>query len=100
MASKLPRSIPDWLLHQLHVASQAPPRYETSLYGPVNSILATYFLPQQRFMVKPQGKVRPGYKYDVGEVVRQSFDPYNQPVQPWGQGDEANAKIPYFIVVK
>jgi len=100
MASKLPQSIPDWLLHRLHAASQAPPRYEASLYGPVNSILATYFPPQQCFMVKPQGKVRPGYEYDVGEVVRQSFDSYNQPVQPRGQGDEADVKIPDFIVVK
>jgi hypothetical protein len=51
-------------------------------------------------MVKPQGKVRPGYEYDVGEVVRQSFDSYHQPVQPQGQGDKADVKIPDFIVVQ
>jgi hypothetical protein len=66
----------------------------------MDSILATYFPPGQRFMVKPQGKVRPGYEYDVGEVVRQSFDSYNQPVQPRGQGEEDNVKIPDFILVK
>src|SRR6266481_4890863 len=99
MASKLPQSIPNWLLHRLHAASEAPPRYEASLYGPLDSILATYFPPQQRFMVKPQGKVRQGYEYDVGEV-RKSFDSYNEPVQPRGEGEEANVKIPDFIVVK
>ena len=50
-------------------------------------------------MVKPQGKVRPGYEYDVGDV-RKSFDSYNEPVQPRGEGEEANVKIPDFIVVK
>src|SRR5882762_6289184 len=100
MTSAPPQSIPDWLLHRLHAASHAPPRYEASLYGPVDSILATYFPPEQRFMVKPQGKVRPGYEYDVGEVARQSFDSYNHPVQPRGQGEENDVKIPDFIVVK
>ena len=100
MASKVPQSIPDWLLHRLQMASQTPPRYEASLYGPINSILATYFLPQQRFIVKPQGRVRPGYEYNVGEVVRRSVDSYNQPVQPRRQGEEKNVKIPDFIVVK
>jgi len=94
-----PQSIPDWLLDRLYAASQAPPRYEASLYGPMDSILATYFPPQQRFMVKPQGKVRPGYEYDVGDV-RKSFDSYNEPVQPRGEGEEADVKIPDFIVVK
>ena len=51
-------------------------------------------------MVKPQGKVRPGYEYDVGEVIRQSFDSYNHPVQPRGQGEEDDVKILDFIVVK
>jgi hypothetical protein len=102
MASTPPTSIPNWLLRRLEAASEEPPRYEASLYGPINSILATYFPPQQRFMVKPQGKVRPGYEYDIGEVERQSFDSYNTPVQPRGrgQGDEADVKIPDFIVVK
>jgi hypothetical protein len=51
-------------------------------------------------MVKPQGRVRPGYEYDVGEEVRKSVDSYNEPVQPRGEGEEANVKIPDFIVVK
>jgi len=99
MTMNPPQSIPDWLLDRLYAASQAPPRYEASLYGPMDSILATYFPPQQRFMVKPQGKVRPGYEYDVGDV-RKSFDSYNEPVQPRGEGEEADVKIPDFIVVK
>jgi hypothetical protein len=99
MTMILPQSIPDWHLNRLHAASHAPPRYEASLYGPMNSILAMYFPPQQRFMVKPQGKVCPGYEYDVGDV-RKSFDSYNEPVQPRGEGEEADVKIPDFIVVK
>ena len=102
MSSKPPQSIPDWLLRRLRSISHTPPRYEASLYGPINGILATYFPPQQRFMVKPQGKVRPGYEYNVEEAERMSFDSYNQLVQPRGQGlgDESNVKIPDFIVVK
>lgn len=100
MASKPPQSIPDWLFHRLCAAGQTPPRYEASLYGPVNGILATYFPPQQCFMIKPQGKVRPGYEYDV-EVVRRSVDSYNDTVRPRGQGElEDDVKIPDFIVVK
>jgi hypothetical protein len=100
MASNLPQSIPDWLLERWHAVGQTPPRYEASLYGPFNGILAMYFLPQQRFLVKPQAKVRPDYEYYVGEVERRSFDSYNQPVQPRGQGDESDLEIPDFIVVK
>jgi hypothetical protein len=44
--------------------------------------------------------VHPRYEYNVGEVVRQSFDSYNQPVQPRGQGEEDDVKIPDIIVVK
>ena len=99
MALKLPQSIPDWLLQRLHAAGQTPPRYEASLYGPINGILATYFPPQQCFMVKPQGKVRPGYEFAL-EAGRRSVDSYNQAVQPRGEGNEADVKIPDFIVVK
>ena len=102
MSSKPPSSIPDWLLGRLRTISHTPPRHEASLYGPVNSILVTYFPPQQCFMVKPQGKVRPGYKYDIEEAERMSFDSYNELVQPRGKklGDERGVKIPDFIVVK
>ena len=100
MASNLPQSMPDWLLRRWHAIGQTPPRYEASLYGPFNSILAMYFPPKQHFLVKPQGKVRPGYEYHVGEVARRSFDSYNDAVQPRGQGDEKGVKIPDFIVVK
>ena len=53
-------------------------------------------------MVKPQGKVRPSYEYNIEKAERLSFDSYNELVQPRGQGlgGEHNVKIPDFIVVK
>jgi hypothetical protein len=82
MASVPPPSIPNWLLNQLHAAHVFSPRYEASLYGPIDSVLATYFPPKRHFMVKPQGKVHPGYEYNIMERERESFDSYDQPVQP------------------
>lgn len=54
------RSLEPWLENRfLSNLTDPNVRYEASQYGPINAILGHVFPIQQRFMVKPQAKLRP-----------------------------------------
>jgi hypothetical protein len=63
--------IPDWLAIRLCSAGgQLSPRYESPLYGPINSIRLTWYFPfTLQYMIKPQGKIRPQYSSDIVDDV-------------------------------
>src|SRR5258707_7469287 len=97
--------IPDWLAARLQSAGgQLSPRYEASLYGPINCLLTWYFPITQQFMIKPQGKIRPQYSSDIvddEDLVRVSLDSYGGEVLSRDEsGGEQSVKIPDFTVVK
>jgi hypothetical protein len=97
--------IPDWLAARLRSAGGGlSPRYEASLYGPLNSFLTWYFPPTRQFMIKPQGKIRPHYSSDIADdvdMVRVSIDSYGGEVLSRDEkGGEQSVKIPDFVVVK
>jgi hypothetical protein len=98
--------IPPWLSGRLIAAgSDNGPRYESSLYGPVLNLLTLHFPTTERYMVKPQPKIRPEYVAELndddeeGELVRSSLDSYRSEVRPKGHSPESFV-VPDFIVVK
>ncbi len=51
---------PDWLQDRLRaMGGDLAPRYESSLCGPITSLLVWFFPITRRFMVKPQARIRP-----------------------------------------
>jgi hypothetical protein len=78
-------------------------RYESSQYGPINGILGHVFPIQQRFMVKPQAKLRP--LNDPREIAdaRTSIDSNSNELfsrtTPQGK-KERGIDEPDFIIVK
>jgi hypothetical protein len=60
MPALLPvRPLDQWLDTRLDSTLKENLRYEASWYGPINSLLTHVFPLQQRFMIKPQPKLRP-----------------------------------------
>jgi hypothetical protein len=107
MAAPPNQPIPLWLAARLRSAGgDLSPRYEASLYGPINSLLVWYFPVTQQFMIKPQAKIRPEYSYDMvddgdEDMVRVSLDSYDAEVLPREEeGGESSLKVPDFIAVK
>ena len=107
MANAPPNNmVPPWLAVRLRSAGGLlAPRYEASLYGPINSLLNWYFPVVQEFMIKPQGKIRPEHTSDVVdddvEMVRVSLDSYGGEVLSREEkGGEQSLKAPDFTVVK
>src|ERR1700733_7852100 len=97
--------MPAWLAGRVRAAGgNLAPRYEASLYGPINCLLTWHFPLARQFMIKPQPKIRPEYISDIppGEdQVRTSIDSYGGEVLPRDEkGGEKRVKIPDFIVVK
>ena len=97
--------IPPWLATRLRTAGgEGSPRYEASLYGPINCLLMWHFPVAQQYMIKPQGKIRPQYDSDIADgddLARISLDSYGGEVIPRDErGGEQSVKIPDFIVVK
>src|SRR5258708_14020247 len=97
--------IPDWLAARLRSAGgELSPRYEASLYGPINCLLVLHFPLTRQYMIKPQGKIRPQYTADIIDdesLVRVSLDSYGGEVLSRDErGGEQSVKIPDFTVVK
>ena len=99
--------IPAWLADRLWAAGgNEAPRYEASLYGPINSLLMWHFPVAQQFMIKPQALIRPEYINEIlddhnVELVRVSLDSYSgEVISRDEKGEEQSLKRPDFIVVK
>lgn len=97
--------VPGWLIARLNSAGgNFAPRYEASMYGPVNGFLACYFPVHRRYLIKPQGKIRPAVWTELGgddAVLRISLDSYSGEVLSRDEkGSEDTVKIPDFITVK
>jgi hypothetical protein len=99
--------MPGWLVDRIKATgSSLKPRYEASLYGPINTLLTWRFPAHRQFMVKPQGKIRPHYATDdadLGEegMARLSLDSYRSEVLPRGMiGREQGVMVPDFILTK
>src|ERR1700724_1310992 len=72
--------VPTWVDQCLAVTGAADvARYESSIYGPLNAFLTSYFPPHQTFMVKPQAKIRPHYE----EVPMTTSPPVAISGLPW-----------------
>lgn len=48
----------EWLTERLTNVGASDPHYEASWYGPYNALLSHYFPYQQRFLIKPQPRIR------------------------------------------
>ncbi|KAG6834720.1 hypothetical protein H0H93_007832 [Arthromyces matolae] len=95
-----------WLADRLEALSNAPPRYEASMYGPHNGLLNHFFPTSRVFLVKPQPKLRPSYEAaltiggdDDDYFEENSFSSIGAPVRPRAAGGrEEEVWIPDFIV--
>jgi len=97
--------VPEWLVARLKSAGgNLSPRYEASMYGPVNGFLTCYFPVHRRYLIKPQGKIRPAVWTELGSdeaILRISLDSYSGEVLSRDEvGGEDAIKIPDFITVK
>ncbi|KAF9230903.1 hypothetical protein BU15DRAFT_68794 [Melanogaster broomeanus] len=120
-----PSEAPVWLQRRLRVFDRIPPRYESSWYGPHNSLFSHFFPGEQQFLVKPQPRIRPPIDpdasfsstmaersfggsdkdsdedsdedSDVGDI---SFSSDGGPVLPRARGAERTYHIPDFIIAK
>jgi hypothetical protein len=92
------RPLDDWLDSRLRSTVTEDLRYEASIYGPINALLGHVFPLGQRFMVKPQPKLRPLVLAEPGKE-RVSIDSMNNPMEDRKLGRE-KVHEPDFIVVK
>lgn len=96
------RPLDAWLQSRLESTVNDDLRYESSHYGPINSLLTHVFPLHRRFMIKPQPKLRPiitnvDERVEGGERV--SIDSMNNPVKTRAEGREIVLE-PDFIAVK
>lgn len=66
--------VEEWLQARFVNSVGAATRYEHSIYGPLTSYLHAFFPSNRRFMVKPQGMLRPQRALDLFEEVGQGFN--------------------------
>jgi len=61
-----------WLLDRFEAIYVNPPHYEASYYGPINALLTVHFPAADRFLVKPQARLRqpptPGQRTSIDSV--------------------------------
>ncbi|KAF9237716.1 hypothetical protein BU15DRAFT_75708 [Melanogaster broomeanus] len=108
---------PLWLQRRLRVFDDIPPRYESSWYGPHNSLFSHFFPGEQQFLVKPQPKIRPSFDPDASfssTMAERSFGGSDEgsdfgdisfssdggPALPRTRGGGGPNHIPDFIIAK
>ena len=67
------------LIERLRNTVTSNPHYEATWYGPYNAVLSHYFPYQQRFLIKPQPKLREAIAESLSEdsfssILAQSSD--------------------------
>ncbi|KAG2123468.1 hypothetical protein DEU56DRAFT_760026 [Suillus clintonianus] len=85
--------IEPWLISRIQNLIAQEVHYENSWYGPINTLLSTYFPVYEGFLVKPQARLRT--RTDSTHSSTSSVDSSDQPVQTRSDGT-----FPGFIVAR